>query len=137
MTKNDSDGSAKKKQKGRCDLNFTHASSASFFENNSRHGDGCGTDQLVQNAIFGNNINKTVFGSDSLKLKQETRASRSKALSKKEIDFHLLMAHAFHGLTRKKSDQLSSLLGVIVKSCMDTSFHDKFQIKRCTQNHII
>ena len=40
------------------------------------------------------------------------------------------MALAFHGLARKKSDQLSSLLGVVIKNYMDLTFHDKFQFKK-------
>ena len=108
-TENDSDRSARKKQKGQCDLSLSHASSASFFENNSRHGDGGSTDQLVQNGIFGINVDKAVVGSDLAKLKQETRSIRRRELSKEEIDFHfyLLMALAFHDLPRKKSDHLS------------------------------
>ena len=40
------------------------------------------------------------------------------------------MALACHDLPRRKNDQLSSLLGSIVKRCMDPTFHDKFQIKK-------
>ena len=49
---NDSDGYAGKKQKIECDLSLSHEIRASFFENNSKHGDGGGTDQLVKNAIL-------------------------------------------------------------------------------------
>ena len=128
----DNGGSAGKKQKIQCDLSLSHDISASFFENNSRHGDGGGTDQLVQNAILGKNVDKAVFGNDSAKLKQETRTVRSRILSKEEIDFHLLMALAFHDLPRKKSDQLSSFLGAVVKRCMDPTFHDKKDVYRIT-----
>ena len=48
---------------------FLHSNSASFFGNNSRHGDGGGTDQLLQNAMFGKHGDKDVFGSDFMKLK--------------------------------------------------------------------
>ena len=61
---NDSDGNAGKKQKVQCDLSLSHDISALFFENNSRHGDGGGTDQLVKNAILGKKVNKAVFGND-------------------------------------------------------------------------
>ena len=49
---NDNDGNAGK-QKIQCDLCLSHDIIASFFENNSRHGDGRGVDQFVQNAILG------------------------------------------------------------------------------------
>ena len=68
---------------------------------------------MVENAIFGKNVDKDVFGSDLAKLKQRTIKSRK--LSKEEIDFHLLMALAFHDFPRKKNP-LSSLLGVVVKN---------------------
>ena len=51
-------------------------------------------------------------------------------LSKEEIDFHLLMALAIHDLPRKKSDQLSSFLGAVVKRFLDPIFLDKFQVKK-------
>ena len=51
-------------------------------------------DQLVQNVILGEYADKAIFESDFAKLKQETRPIRSRALSKEEIDFHLLMALA-------------------------------------------
>ena len=47
MTENESDGNAGKKQKGQHDLSLLYASSASFIENNSRHGDSSGVDILV------------------------------------------------------------------------------------------
>ena len=119
-----------KETKKQCGFSLSHDISASFFENNSRLGDGGGTDQLVQNAIFGKNVDKTVFGNDSTKLKQETRTVSSQTLSKEEIDFLFLMALAFHDLPRKKSDQLSSLLGAVVKRCMHLTFHFKFQVKK-------
>ena len=59
-------------------------------------------------------------------------------MSKEEIDFHLLMALAFNDLPRKKSDQLASLLGVVMKRCMDKAFHWKFQVEEmCTESHDI
>ena len=58
-------------------------------------------------------------------------------LSKAEIDFHLLMTLTLHDLPRKKRDQLSSLLGAVIKRCMDPTFRDKFQEKGCIQNHKI
>ena len=90
------------KQKGHCDLSLSHASSASLFENNSRYGDGGGTDQTVQKAIFGKKIEKAVFGSYLTKLKQETRSITSRVLSKEEIDFLLLMVLAFHEFQERK-----------------------------------
>ena len=66
-----------------------------------------------------------------MKMKQGTRSIRSRALSKEETDFHLLIALPFHDFPRKKSDQLASLFGVTVNKCMDPTFHDK------TQNHMI
>ena len=41
---NDNDGNAGKKQQIQCDLSLSHSNSESFFENNSRHGAGVGTD---------------------------------------------------------------------------------------------
>ena len=67
------------------------------------------------NAILNKNVNKAVFGSDSAKLKQQIRSVRIRSLSKEEINFYLLMTLAFHDLPRKKSHQLSSLLGAVVK----------------------
>ena len=91
---------------------------------------------MVQNAILGKNFDKAVFGNDSAKLKQETRTVRNRMLSKEEIDFYLLMALVFHDLPRKKSDQLSSLLGAVVKRCIDLTFHDTFQVKKMhTESH--
>ena len=55
-----------------------------------------------------------------------TRAVRSRTWSNEEIDFHLPMALD----PKKKSDQLSSMLRVVVKRCMDLTFHDKFQVKK-------
>ena len=89
MAENDSNGNAGKKQKVQCDLSLSHASSASFFRNNSRHEDVSGVDRLVRNAKLCKNVHKAVFGIDLMKLKQETRSIRSRALSKEEIDFHL------------------------------------------------
>ena len=109
------------KQRKQCDLSLSYEISASFFKNNSRHGDGGSIDPLVQNGILGKNVGTAVFGNDSAK----TRTVRSRMLSKEEIDFNLLMTLAFHDLSRKKSDQLSSLLGAVVKGCMDLTFHDK------------
>ena len=96
------------RRKKQFDLSSSHDISTLFFEKNSRHGEGGGTDQLVQNAILGKNADKAVFRKDSAKLKQEMRTVRSKTKSKEEIDFHLLMALVFHDLPRKNSDQLSS-----------------------------
>ena len=95
MTENNSYGNAGKKQKGQCDISLSHASSASFFENNSRHGDGGSADRLVQNSMLGKNVDTAIFGSDLAKSKQENRSIRNRALSKKEINFHLIMACAF------------------------------------------
>ena len=39
------------------------------------------------------------------------------------------MALAFHNLLRKRSDQLSSSLGEVVKRYIDPKFKDKFQVK--------
>jgi len=129
MTENDSYGNTGKKQKGQCVHSLSHVSSASFLKNNSRHGDEDDADRLVQNAILGKNVGKAVFRSDLMKLKQEKRSIRTRSLSKEETDFHLLMAPPFNDLPRKKSDQLASLLGVIVKRCIDKNFQKKFQIK--------
>ena len=74
---NDNNRNAGKKQKIQCDFSLSHDISASFFENYSRYEDGSGTDQLVQNAILGKNVDKAVFGNDSEKLKQEMCAVRS------------------------------------------------------------
>ena len=102
---------------------MSHDVNALFFENNSQHEDGDGTDQLVQNAILGKNVDRAVFGSDLAKLKQETRTVRRRILSKEEIDFHLLMALVFHDLSRKK-------FRAVVKRCMDLTFHDDFEVKK-------
>ena len=64
------------------------------------------------------------------KLKQETRSIISRALSKEESDFHLLMTLSLYYLPKKKSDQLSSLIGAVVKRYMDPTFHHKFQVKK-------
>ena len=50
--KNDNDRNGGKKQKIQCDLSLSHDISASFFEIESRHGDGSGNDQLVQKELF-------------------------------------------------------------------------------------
>ena len=72
------------------------------------------------------------------KLKQETRSIRSRSLSKEEIDFHLLMALAFYDLPSKECDPFASLLGAVVKRCMDPTFHDKFHVKQMyTESHDI
>ena len=71
MTENDSDGNVGKKQKGKCDVSLLHAISASFFD--SRQRDGGSADRLVQNAIFGKNVDRVAFGSDLVKLEQKTR----------------------------------------------------------------
>ena len=102
MTYDNSDGSAGRKQTKQCDLSSSHAISTSLFDNNSRHADGSGTDQLIQNAILGKNGDKAVLRNDLLKLKQEARTVRNRKLSKEEIDSHLLMVLAFHDLPRKK-----------------------------------
>ena len=115
MTENESHGNAGKKQKGQCDISLSHACCRSFFQNNSRHGDGGGADRLIQNAIVGKNVEKAVFSRDQMKMKHKTRSIRSRALSKEEVHFHLFMALAFHDLPRKKSDQLARLLGAILK----------------------
>ena len=44
-----------------------HPRSASFFENESKHGDEGGADRLVQNAILGKNFDTAVFGHDENK----------------------------------------------------------------------
>ena len=89
---------------------------------------------MVQSAILVKNVDKALFENDSAKVEQETRFVRSQMLSKEEIDFHLLMAPAFHDLPTKKSDQLSSLLGAVVKRCMDPKFNDKFKVKKIYTN---
>ena len=53
-----------KKQKGQCYLGELHASIASFFENNLRHGGGGGIDGLIQNEILGKNVERAIFGHD-------------------------------------------------------------------------
>ena len=97
-----------------CDISSSHDSSASFFENNSRHGDGSGADILVQNAIFSKNVDKAVFGSHLMKMKQETRSLSRRVLSKEETNFNLLMDLGFRDLPRKKY-QLASLVEAVVK----------------------
>ena len=62
MTENESDGKAEKKQKGECYLGQWYACSASFFENNMRHGDGGGADILILNAILIKNVDKNESG---------------------------------------------------------------------------
>ena len=57
---------------------------------------------MVQKTILGKNIEKAFFGNDSAKLKQETRAVRSRTLCKEKVDFHLLVALVFHDVPRKK-----------------------------------
>ena len=104
MTENESDMKTGKKQKGQCDFSLSSASSALFFVNNSRHGDGGGADKIAQNTILGKNVDNAVSGSDLAKLKQETRSIRSRALSYEKIDFYVLLALAFHVVPRKKSD---------------------------------
>ena len=52
MTKNESDGNAGKKQKGKSYLHQLHFSSADFFENNLKHKEGWGANRLVQNATL-------------------------------------------------------------------------------------
>ena len=47
MTEDDCDGN---------ELRLSHASSASFVKNSSRHGNGSSADRLVQNAILGKNV---------------------------------------------------------------------------------
>ena len=49
---------------------------------------------MVQIAILGKNVDKAVFGSDLMKMIQETRSMRSRALHKEKTDFHLLLALA-------------------------------------------
>ena len=49
VTKIDENSERKLQQ---CDLNQLHLRSASFSENNSRHGDGGGADRLVSNAVL-------------------------------------------------------------------------------------
>ena len=85
---------------------------------------------MYQNRILGKNVDKAVFGSDLMKLKQETKSISRRVWSKEDADFHLLMALAFHDLPIKRSDQLSSLLGAIVERCIDPTFHDKFHVKQ-------
>ena len=87
MTENESHGKAEKKQKGECYLGQWHASSTYFFQNYLRHVYGGG----IQNAILGKNIDRAIFGHDLMKMNQETRSIRSKAMSSEEFDFHLWM----------------------------------------------
>ena len=108
MKENDSDRNAGKKWEKQCDLSLSYAIKASFFENNSWHGDGVAQITWFKNAILGRNLDKAVFGNDSEKLKHETRNVKSRTLSKGEIDFQLLMAVAFYDVPLKKSNQLSS-----------------------------
>ena len=115
MTENDRDGNEGKKQKGQCDLSLSHTSSASFIENNSRHGDWGGADRLDQNAILDKNVDKAVFGSDLMTMNQETRSIRSRTLSKEEIDIHMIIAIEFYDLLKKNSNQLAILPGAIMK----------------------
>ena len=98
MTKNESNGKAEKKQKGECHIGQWHARSESFFENNLKHRDGGGTDKLIQNAVPGKNVDRAIFVHDFVKIKQETRSIRSSPFSREKVDFHLLMALAFHDL---------------------------------------
>ena len=65
MIKNKSDGDAEKKQKGKCNLGLS--SSASFFENDSIHGDEGGVDKLDRNCVFEIGLTK---------MKQKTRFIR-------------------------------------------------------------
>ena len=102
MTENKSHRKPEKKQKGHCYFGQWHASSASFLENKSRHEDGGGADRLIQNAILEKNVDGAIF-------------TRSRALSKEDIDFCLFMALVFHDFPRQKSDKLVSLLGAILK----------------------
>ena len=69
---------------------------------------------MIQNAKIGKNI-RVIIRHDLMKMKEETRSIRRKALSKEEIDFHLLMALAFYDFLRQKSGKLASMLGAIVK----------------------
>ena len=55
---------------------------------------------------------------------------KSRALSKEEVDFDLLMTLGFHDLSRKMFNQLVRLLGVVVKNCMDPTFYDKFNVRK-------
>ena len=82
MTESDSHWNAGKKQKREYDLSLSYASSASFSENNSKHGDGSSDNRLVHNAILGKNVDRAVFGSDLMKIKQETRSIRGRLFSK-------------------------------------------------------
>ena len=97
MTENESVGNAGKKRKGQCDLSLSHASSASFSENNSRHGDWGGAVWLIQNAIICKNVDKADFGSDLMKWTQVTRSIR-----REDIDFRQIMDLAFHDLPKKE-----------------------------------
>ena len=76
------------------------------FDDISRHRDGGGTDRMVQDAFLGKIFDRDVFGGDLIKMKQATKSIRSKALSKEEDDFHLLIALSFHDLSRKKKDTM-------------------------------
>ena len=105
------------KQKRQCYVSQWHTTTASFFENNLRYGDCKGA-----NAIIGKNIDRAIFGHDLMKMQQETRSNRNRALSKEGVDFHLLMALAFHDLLNQKHDQLASLL--------DTNVDDRFNVKK-------
>ena len=80
LTESESNGNAGRKQNGQCDLSLSQACSASLFEQNSRHG-----------------VDKAVFKSDLVKLKQKTRSIRGRTLSKEESD-------SFHTLTSSKYD---------------------------------
>ena len=43
----------RKESKQKCDLSQWHPGSATFLENNARHGDSGGADRLVQNTVLG------------------------------------------------------------------------------------
>ena len=127
MKKNKSDGDAEKKQKGKCNLGLS--SSASFFENDSIHGDEGGVDKLDRNSILGKIVVKCIFEIGLTKMKQKTRFIRRRQWSKKEIGFYMLVVHPFHDLP-SKNEQLIPLLVAIVKRCTKSTFQNKFQMKK-------
>ena len=50
-------------------------------------------------------------------------------MSKEDIDFHLVIAHAFYDNPRKNNDQLTSLLGAIMKNTLVYILKINFKLK--------
>ena len=67
-----------------------------------RHGGCGGAAILVKNTELGKNVDKAVTVDDMVKIRQKNRSIKSTALLTEEVEFHLLMALAFHDLQRKK-----------------------------------